>query len=99
MKAEVRQAIENFLWVAECEDRRERLPRPDEPMAPQDSFGLLRTILRARGLSPGAVDDIVARILDLLGSRDDTSAPADHPYHLRDEFLSPAIGWQVKTTG
>lgn len=59
-------------------------------MAPQDNFGLLRTILRALGLSPEAVDDIVSRILDLLGSRDHKSAPADYPYQLRDEFLSPA---------
>jgi hypothetical protein len=59
-------------------------------LAPQDNFGLLRTILRALGLSPEAVDDIVSRILDLLGSRDHKPAPADYPYHLRDEFLSPA---------
>ena len=39
-------------------------------MSLQDNFGLLRTILRALGLSPEAVDDIVSRILDLLGARD-----------------------------
>jgi len=36
------------------------------------------------------VDDIVSRILDLLGSREQKTAPADYPYHLRDDFLSPA---------
>jgi len=59
-------------------------------MTPQDNFGLLRTILRALGLSPEAVDDIVSRILDLLGTRDHKSVLAEYRYHLRDEFLSPA---------
>lgn len=59
-------------------------------MSSQDNFTLLRTILRAFGLSPEAVDDIVARILDLLGGRDQKAAQIDYPYRTRDDFLSPA---------
>jgi hypothetical protein len=59
-------------------------------MSPQDGLGLVRTILRTLGLSPEAVDEIVARILDLLGGKDRKAEPAEYPYHVRDDFLSPA---------
>jgi hypothetical protein len=59
-------------------------------MTPHDNFALLRTILRTIGLSAEAVDDIVARILDFLGSRDQKSVPIEYPYVMRDNFLSPA---------
>lgn len=59
-------------------------------MSSHDSFTVLRTILRALGLSPEAVDDIVSRILDLLGGRDEKAVQVNYPYRTRDEFLSPA---------
>lgn len=60
-------------------------------MTPQDNFGLLRAILRALGLSPEAIDDIVSRILDFLAPRDrQAPAPPENPYFMRDKFLSPA---------
>jgi hypothetical protein len=59
-------------------------------MAGQESFTLLRTILRALGLSAEAIDDIVARILDLLTGREGKADQIEFPYHIRDDFLSPA---------
>jgi len=59
---------------------------------PEKKFGLLRNILRAFGLSPEAVDDIVNWIVDLLAAEGKSAAAQspDFPYHLRDNFLSPA---------
>jgi predicted RNA-binding Zn-ribbon protein involved in translation (DUF1610 family) len=60
-------------------------------MQSSDKFSLLRTILRALGLSAEAVDDIIDRILDFLSQRDDKApAQAEFPYLVRDDFLSPA---------
>ena len=60
-------------------------------MQSQDKFSLLRTILRALGLSAEAVDDIIARILDFLSDRDGKSpSPVEFPYLVRDDFLSLA---------
>lgn len=60
-------------------------------MQSQGKFSLLRTILRALGLSAEAVDDIIARILDFLSPSDDKApAQAEFPYLVRDDFLSPA---------
>lgn len=54
-------------------------------------FFLLRSILRALGLSAEAVDDIIARIVDLLSDKDEPGSRLKHfPYQLRDDFLSPA---------
>jgi hypothetical protein len=55
-------------------------------------FGTLRRILRAIGLKPQAVDEIVDRIVELLsGSDAEPPAATDtYPYHLRDDFLTPA---------
>jgi hypothetical protein len=60
-------------------------------MTTQDKFSLLRSILRAFGLSAEAVDDIIDRIVDLLSGKDEhVGKAADFPYHVRDDFLSPA---------
>ncbi len=57
----------------------------------QEKFSLLRSILRALGLSADAVDDIVARIVDFLSTERQKSGGAIRfPYRLRDEFLSRA---------
>ncbi len=60
-------------------------------MSSENKFSLLRKILKALGLSPEAIDNLVQRIVELLSDRD--SRPPDKarfPYHLRDDFLSPA---------
>jgi uncharacterized protein DUF2726 len=61
-------------------------------MSSDHKFGLLRKLLRAFGLSPEAVDDVVTWIADLLaGKSDEGKAQApEFPYRLRDNFLSPA---------
>ncbi|MBZ0315258.1 MAG: DUF2726 domain-containing protein [Anaerolineae bacterium] len=62
-------------------------------MSSENKFGLLRRVLRAIGLSQQAADDAVNFILDLLGGEgkgDDSTRSPEFPYHLRDQFLSPA---------
>lgn len=60
-------------------------------MQSQDKFSLLRTILRALGLSPDAVDDIIDRISDWLSAKDEKPAEQiDYPYCIRDDFLTAA---------
>ncbi len=61
-------------------------------MSPDNRFGLLRNLLRAFGLAPDAVDDIVNWIADLLAGKSDAtqSQTPEFPYRLRDNFLSPA---------
>lgn len=56
----------------------------------QNKFSLLRSILRALGLSQAAVDDIVDRILDFLSDNDERKPQKIYPYALRDNFLSKA---------
>ena len=60
-------------------------------MDTKDRFPLLRKILGTLGLPAEAIDDIIERILDWLSTKDApaTGAPA-YPFHLRDDFLSPA---------
>lgn len=59
--------------------------------ASPDKFGLLRSILKALGLSPEAVDDIVDRISDFLTEKEHLAVSADDfPYAVRDDFLSRA---------
>ena len=60
-------------------------------MDTKDRFPLLRKILGTIGLPAEAIDDIIERILDWLSTKDQpaTGAPA-YPFHLRDDFLSPA---------
>ena len=56
-------------------------------------FGPLRTALRALGLSREAVDEILDWIADLLSGNEKNGAASqalEFPYHLRDDFLSPA---------
>jgi len=58
-------------------------------MSDEDKYSLLRKILRALGLSPEAVDELMKRVAELLFDR--KGKPADQfPYHLRDDFLSAA---------
>jgi len=60
-------------------------------MKSQDNFSLLRSILRALGLSTDAIDDIIGRIIDFLTEigRKPTDK-VEFPYLLRDDFLSLA---------
>ncbi len=58
-------------------------------MSSGGKFSLLRKILKALGLSPEAIDELIQRVVDLLSDRE--KEPVDgFPYHLRDDFLSPA---------
>jgi len=63
-------------------------------MTSENKFGMLRRLLRALGLSQQAADDVVNFIVDLLAgdstSSSDKSKSPEFPYHLRDQFLSPA---------
>lgn len=62
-------------------------------MESQKKFGILRKILQTIGLSQSATDDAVNLIVDLLAGEDKNPAKQDYlnfPYHLRDNFLSPA---------
>jgi predicted RNA-binding Zn-ribbon protein involved in translation (DUF1610 family) len=60
-------------------------------MSSPEKFKLLRSILNALGLSKEAVDDIIERISDLLSEKDEkTTGKIEYPYHIRDDFLSPA---------
>jgi hypothetical protein len=60
-------------------------------MSNDRKFSLLRKILRALGLSPEATEDLIQKVIELLPNRDEKPASADlFPYHLRDDFLTPA---------
>lgn len=63
-------------------------------MTSDKKFRLLRNLLRAIGLSQQSADQVVDFIVDLLAgeSKSDGGAAlsAEYPYHLRDNFLSPA---------
>lgn len=63
-------------------------------MTSDKKFGMLRSLLKAIGLSEQAADDAVNFIVDLLaGDSKDANAKAlaaQFPYLLRDNFLSPA---------
>jgi hypothetical protein len=57
----------------------------------KSQFSILRSILRALGLSSEAIDDIVDRINDWLSDKGEKAADArNYPYSVRDDFLSPA---------
>ena len=58
-------------------------------MSSDGKFSLLRKILKALGLSPEAIDDLIQRVVDLLSDREKETVDG-FPYHLRDDFLSPA---------
>ncbi len=56
-------------------------------------FTLLRNLLKTLGLSPTAIEEIIQFIQDLLGGHEADPAETQEgplPYHLRDDFLSPA---------
>jgi len=60
-------------------------------MDTKDRFPLVRKLLATLGLSAEAIDDIVERILDWLSAKDQAETEAaPYPFHLRDDFLSPA---------
>ena len=60
-------------------------------MRSQEKFKLLRSILKTLGLSEEATDDIVERIVDFLYIKDEKpDSKPEFPYHIRDDFLSPA---------
>lgn len=59
----------------------------------QEKFSLLRSLLKALGLSAEAIDDIIERILDFLSDRDAKSSTlAEFPYFLRECFLNELVG-------
>ena len=55
-----------------------------------DKFPLLRKVLKAIGLSEAGIDELIDRILELLGEDEKKPAQAEWPYHLRDDFLTAA---------
>src|SRR4051812_26882913 len=59
-------------------------------MSSEQRFGVLRTVLRALGLSIESTDDMVNWIADLLASEGSDASTEISPYHLRDNFLTPA---------
>lgn len=60
-------------------------------MSDDRKFSLLRKVLKALGLSPEATEDLIQKVTELLSDRDKKPADADvFPYHLRDDFLTPA---------
>lgn len=63
-------------------------------MTTDTRFGLLRKLLRMLGLSQQAIENVVTFISDLLSEEKPAPVGAvnapEFPYHLRDNFLSPA---------
>lgn len=57
-------------------------------MSESKQYTLLRKILKALGLSPARIDELVAIIQSWLA--DEAEEEPQFPYHLRDDFLSPA---------
>ena len=56
-----------------------------------NKFGLLRKLLKALGLKPQAIDEIVDRINELLsGAEEEKPKSPEYPYRMRDDFLTPA---------
>ena len=60
-------------------------------MPSEKKFSLLRSTLKALGLSAEATDDIIEKIVDFLtDSNEKSKGKPEYPYHIRDDFLSPA---------
>lgn len=60
-------------------------------MSTPQRFTLLRKILIALGLSEARVEELIGRIQEwLLDDQVDKAGAVQYPYHLRDDFLSPA---------
>ncbi|HID54582.1 MAG TPA: hypothetical protein EYP41_21405 [Anaerolineae bacterium] len=60
-------------------------------MSTQKRFALLQRILKTLGLSDDRIEELITHIQEWL--LDDQAEKADtprYPYHLRDDFLSPA---------
>lgn len=56
-----------------------------------DKFTLLRKILKALGLSDERIDELISWIRTwLLNDSEKKTGEIKYPYHLRDDFLSPA---------
>ena len=53
-------------------------------------YTLLRKLLKALGLSDGRIDELIATIQSWLADDKEETAQPQFPYHLRDDFLSPA---------
>jgi len=54
-------------------------------------LSFLRTILKPLGLSDDAIDKTIEFIWDLLFEKDElSSSKIEYPYHLSEEFISPA---------
>jgi hypothetical protein len=60
-------------------------------MATPQKYTLLRQILKALGLSPERIEELMSRIQAwLLDSLAGKSGPPQYPYQLRPDFLTPA---------
>ncbi len=60
-------------------------------MSAQQKFSLLRKVLKALGLSEARIDELIARIQEwMLDDQAKKASAPQYPYHLRDDFLSPA---------
>jgi len=53
-------------------------------------LSFLRTVLKPLGLSDNAIDKTIDFISDLLFEKDEAATKIEYPYHLVDEFISPA---------
>mgnify|MGYP002623674230 CR=1 FL=1 len=55
------------------------------------TFSSLRKILKLLGLSEAQIDELITRIQEwLLDDQTEKTGAVQYPYHLRDDFLSPA---------
>ena len=60
-------------------------------MSYQQRFNLLRKLLKALGLSSNRIEELITRIQEwLLNDQVEKAEVVQYPYHLRDDFLSPA---------
>lgn len=57
---------------------------------PNEKFSIIRGPLKFLGLSDEAVDKTIDFISELLFEKDEKPSSIEHPYHLLDEFISPA---------
>jgi hypothetical protein len=56
----------------------------------EKNFGIIRALLRALGLSPEAIQEIIEFIQELLGEKSKSGSALEFPYRLRDDFITPA---------
>lgn len=60
-------------------------------MSTQQRFTILRKLLKTLGLSDERIDELISRIQEwLLDDQAEKAEAVSYPYHLRDDFLSPA---------